>query len=145
MVVFRGTNSSTSSTRRRSHQYVPVSFNLAAYSILNLSPFSMARLHTKLYPRITKFRQYGRFRCCDQYRYNWAVYVLRYMFLRFDYKSSAHCMQGIPIALRVIYRDDFVKGPFHLGKFSYPIAIGAVTWIGFISIAFILPQVNVSM
>ncbi|KAF9449207.1 hypothetical protein P691DRAFT_759225 [Macrolepiota fuliginosa MF-IS2] len=49
---------------------------------------------------------------------------------------------GIPIALRVIYRDRFVRGPFHLGRFSYPIAVGAVLWIAFISIVFILPQVN---
>lgn len=49
---------------------------------------------------------------------------------------------GIPIALRVIYRDDFVRGPFHLGSFSYPVAIAAVMWIGFITIAFILPSLN---
>jgi len=49
---------------------------------------------------------------------------------------------GIPIALRVINRDHFVRGPFHLGAFSYPIAITAVLWIAFIAIAFILPQVN---
>ena len=51
---------------------------------------------------------------------------------------------GIPIALRVIYRDSFVRGPFHLRAFSYPVAIGAIAWILFISIAFILPQINVS-
>jgi len=49
---------------------------------------------------------------------------------------------GIPIALRVIYAEDFVRGPFHLGIFSFPVAITAVTWIAFISIIFILPQVN---
>lgn len=51
---------------------------------------------------------------------------------------------GIPIVLRVIYRDKFVRGPFHLGAFSYPIAIIAIIWVAFISIAFILPQANVS-
>lgn len=51
---------------------------------------------------------------------------------------------AIPIALRVVYRKDFVRGPFHLGPFSYPVAITAVTWIAFISIAFILPSLNVS-
>jgi hypothetical protein len=51
---------------------------------------------------------------------------------------------GIPIAIRVINRDKFVRGPFHLGRFSYPIAIVSVMWIVFISIAFILPAVNVS-
>ncbi|KAI9452252.1 APC amino acid permease [Russula earlei] len=49
---------------------------------------------------------------------------------------------GVPIALRVFYADRFVRGPFHLGKFSYPVAIVAVLWIGFISIVFCLPQVN---
>jgi len=49
---------------------------------------------------------------------------------------------GIPIALRVIYAKDFVRGPFHLGRFSFPVAITAVAWIVFISIVFILPQVN---
>ncbi|TFK38346.1 APC amino acid permease [Crucibulum laeve] len=49
---------------------------------------------------------------------------------------------GIPIALRVVYRDQFVRGPFHLGAFSYPVAITAVAWIMLISIVFILPQVN---
>ncbi|KAF7376994.1 APC amino acid permease [Mycena sanguinolenta] len=49
---------------------------------------------------------------------------------------------AIPIALRVVYRDKFVRGPFHLGAFSYPVALTAVVWMAFISIAFILPQVN---
>ncbi|KAF7290835.1 Amino-acid permease BAT1 [Mycena indigotica] len=49
---------------------------------------------------------------------------------------------GIPIALHIINHDQFVRGPFHLGRLSYPIAIIAVLWILFISIAFILPQVN---
>jgi hypothetical protein len=52
---------------------------------------------------------------------------------------------GIPIMLRVIYRDQFVRGPFHLGPFSYPVAVTAVIWILFISIAFLLPQVNVGI
>ncbi|PCH34841.1 APC amino acid permease [Wolfiporia cocos MD-104 SS10] len=49
---------------------------------------------------------------------------------------------GIPIALRVIYRKQFVRGPFHLGSYSYPIATAAVLWICFITIAFILPEEN---
>ncbi|KAI3605803.1 amino acid permease [Moniliophthora roreri] len=49
---------------------------------------------------------------------------------------------GIPIALRIVYHQKFVKGPFHLHKFSFPVAITAVLWIAFISIVFILPQVN---
>ncbi|TFK85392.1 APC amino acid permease [Polyporus arcularius HHB13444] len=49
---------------------------------------------------------------------------------------------GIPIALRVVYRKRFKRGPFHLGPFSYPVAITACVWILFISVAFILPQAN---
>ncbi|RPD53901.1 APC amino acid permease [Lentinus tigrinus ALCF2SS1-7] len=49
---------------------------------------------------------------------------------------------GIPIALRVVYRKQFKRGPFHLGPFSYPVAITACLWILFISIVFILPQAN---
>jgi hypothetical protein len=32
--------------------------------------------------------------------------------------STNYPIMGIPIALRVIYADRFVRGPFHLGKFS---------------------------
>ncbi|KAI0370766.1 hypothetical protein BV20DRAFT_1052195 [Pilatotrama ljubarskyi] len=49
---------------------------------------------------------------------------------------------AIPIGLRVVYRKRFVRGPFHLGPLSYPIATTACVWIAFISIAFILPQAN---
>jgi len=49
---------------------------------------------------------------------------------------------AVPIALRVIYADRFVRGPFHLGKFSCPIAIAAVLWIGFITVASALPEQN---
>ncbi|EJF61992.1 APC amino acid permease [Dichomitus squalens LYAD-421 SS1] len=49
---------------------------------------------------------------------------------------------GIPIALRAIYGKRFKRGPFHLGPFSYPVAIISCLWIVFISIAFILPQAN---
>lgn len=35
-----------------------------------------------------------------------------------------------------------MRGPFHLGAFSYPVAIISCLWIAFISIAFILPQAN---
>ena len=49
---------------------------------------------------------------------------------------------GIPIALRVLYGKRFKRGPFHLGTFSYPVAVTACLWILFISVAFSLPQVN---
>ena len=49
---------------------------------------------------------------------------------------------GVPIALRVAYAPRFVRGPFHLGAFSFPVAIAAVLWICFITIAFVLPEEN---
>ncbi|KAI9453376.1 APC amino acid permease [Russula earlei] len=49
---------------------------------------------------------------------------------------------GVPIALRVIYADRFVRGPFHLGRYSYPIAIVALLWTAFITIVFCLPELN---
>lgn len=49
---------------------------------------------------------------------------------------------GIPIALRLWNRKNFVRGPFHLGQFSCPVATIAVLWICLISIVFILPQAN---
>ncbi|KAF7296203.1 Amino acid permease [Mycena chlorophos] len=49
---------------------------------------------------------------------------------------------GSPILLRIIHRDRFVRGPFHLGRFSYAVGIVAVLWILFISIVFILPEEN---
>jgi len=49
---------------------------------------------------------------------------------------------GIPILLRIMNRQDFEKGPFHLGVFSIPVAVIAVAWIAFITIVFILPQIN---
>ncbi|MEO8898635.1 MAG: amino acid permease [Candidatus Dormibacter sp.] len=48
---------------------------------------------------------------------------------------------GIPILLRLKAGDSFERGPWHLGRWSRPIGIIAVTWIGVISILFILPQV----
>ncbi len=35
-----------------------------------------------------------------------------------------------------------MRGPFHLGKLSYPISVAAVLWIAFISVAFCLPELN---
>jgi hypothetical protein len=52
----------------------------------------------------------------------------------------------LPIALRVIYAGRFSKaneqGPFHLGKFSYPIALVSALWITFQLIVFCLPVLN---
>lgn len=41
-----------------------------------------------------------------------------------------------------MYRKDFVRGPFHLGAFSYPVAIAASLWIALISILFMLPTLT---
>ena len=56
--------------------------------------------------------------------------------------GSHSFLSGIPIALRVIYGKRFKRGPFHLGPFSYPVAVISCLWILFIAIAFILPQAN---
>ncbi|KAL1760636.1 amino acid/polyamine transporter I [Schizophyllum commune] len=49
---------------------------------------------------------------------------------------------AIPVALRVMNHKHFVRGPFHLGAFSFPVAIIAVVWIMFIAIVFVLPTIN---
>lgn len=49
---------------------------------------------------------------------------------------------GIPIFLRLLNYKTFRKGPFHLGRWSLPIAAIASIWIIFITIIFMLPQVN---
>jgi hypothetical protein len=48
----------------------------------------------------------------------------------------------LPIFLRLVNYRQFKKGPFHLGRWSLPIAAVASTWICFITIVFMLPQVN---
>jgi hypothetical protein len=62
--------------------------------------------------------------------------------MSFPFARIILSLTGIPTALRVIYADRFIRGPFHLGRFSYPIAIAAVLWIAFISIVFCLPELN---
>jgi amino acid permease (GABA permease) len=49
---------------------------------------------------------------------------------------------AIPILLRLINADAFVRGPWHLGAWSKPIGWIAVAWVVFISILFCLPQVS---
>lgn len=108
-------------------------------SILN----SLACMYTQFHIGSSKFGQFccicgSHFHCNNRtLHFLWCV-ILKAVVLNDNGKFV-----GIPILLRVIYRDQFVRGPFHLGKFSYPIALGAVIWILFISIAFILPQANV--
>jgi amino acid permease (GABA permease) len=47
---------------------------------------------------------------------------------------------GIPILLRLRAGDNFVRGPWHLGRWSRPVGTIAVIWIAFIAILFVLPQ-----
>ncbi len=47
-----------------------------------------------------------------------------------------------PTLLRLRLGDSFQRGPWHLGRWSYPIGIIAVTWVAIITILFMLPQVG---
>ena len=48
---------------------------------------------------------------------------------------------GIPILLRLLAGEKFVRGPWHLRQYSYIVGWIAVVWIVFIAILFVLPQV----
>ncbi|MFD2094076.1 amino acid permease [Blastococcus deserti] len=48
----------------------------------------------------------------------------------------------LPTFLRLRQGDDFERGPWHLGRWSRPIGIIAVTWVAFITVLFMLPQVS---
>lgn len=45
----------------------------------------------------------------------------------------------LPIICKLIYPKRFVRGPFHLGRFSVPLNILAVLWVLFIVVLFVLP------
>jgi len=47
---------------------------------------------------------------------------------------------GVPIFLRLRRGDDFVPGPWNLGRWSRPVATVAIIWISLSSILFLLPQ-----
>jgi amino acid transporter len=47
----------------------------------------------------------------------------------------------IPIACKLIWPQNFVAGPWNLGKFSAAINIWALVWTLFVSIIFILPTI----
>jgi amino acid permease (GABA permease) len=47
-----------------------------------------------------------------------------------------------PVFLRLRVGDAFQRGPWHLGKWSRPIGIIAVTWVAIITILFMLPTVG---
>jgi amino acid permease (GABA permease) len=48
----------------------------------------------------------------------------------------------IPTFLRLRQGDSFQRGPWHLGRWSKPVGIIAVTWVAIITILFMLPQVG---
>ncbi|MFC7614901.1 amino acid permease [Actinokineospora soli] len=48
----------------------------------------------------------------------------------------------IPTFLRLRQGDAFEAGPWSLGRWSRPVGIVAVLWVGFISVLFMLPQVS---
>jgi amino acid permease (GABA permease) len=48
----------------------------------------------------------------------------------------------LPTFLRLRQGDDFERGPWHLGRWSRPIGVIAVTWVAFITVLFMLPQVS---
>ena len=48
---------------------------------------------------------------------------------------------AIPIFLRLRAGDSFQRGPWHLGRWSRPVGIVAVTWVCIICVLFILPTV----
>src|SRR5579863_6421726 len=48
----------------------------------------------------------------------------------------------LPTFLRLRQGADFKRGPWHLGRWSYPVGIIAVTWVVFITILFMLPTAS---
>ncbi|HVD29702.1 MAG TPA: amino acid permease, partial [Mycobacteriales bacterium] len=48
----------------------------------------------------------------------------------------------LPTLLRLLQGDSFVRGPWHLGRWSRPIGVIAVAWVVFITILFMLPQLS---
>ena len=102
----------------------------------------MACVYVELPTWFAESREFCRFCCGDINRHHRVVCFVWGVPFRLPHAPVTDKPIAIPVALRVIYYERFTKGPFHLGVFSYPVAVVAVTWIGFISIAFILPQVN---
>jgi amino acid permease (GABA permease) len=48
----------------------------------------------------------------------------------------------IPVYLRLRQGGNFQRGPWHLGRWSAPVGWFAVAWVTFMSVMFLLPQVN---
>ena len=109
---------------------------------------SVACVRVEFHPRPAQSRQFGGLFRCDVHRHHRALHILRCAIPNQPPQLTIYpqCIlpylktPGLPIALRVIYADRFTRGPFHLGRLSYPIASAAVLWIAFISIVFCLPE-----
>jgi amino acid transporter len=48
----------------------------------------------------------------------------------------------MPTFLRLRQGESFQRGPWHLGRWSTPIGVIAVTWVAIITVLFMLPQVS---
>jgi amino acid permease (GABA permease) len=48
----------------------------------------------------------------------------------------------LPVILRLRQGDRFVRGPWHLGRWSTPVGVIATIWVAFIVILFMLPPTN---
>jgi amino acid transporter len=48
----------------------------------------------------------------------------------------------IPTFLRLRQGENFKRGPWHLGRWSYVVGTIAVVWVAFITILFMLPTAN---
>ncbi|KAG1732875.1 amino acid/polyamine transporter I, partial [Suillus paluster] len=53
--------------------------------------------------------------------------------------TSSYISYIIPIVTRFAFKNDFKPGPFNLGKFSFPVAAIAVSWMVFMNIIFFFP------
>ncbi|KAG2354803.1 amino acid transporter [Suillus spraguei] len=53
--------------------------------------------------------------------------------------TSSYISYIIPILTRFAFKNDFKPGPFNLGKFSFPVAAIAVSWMVFMNMVFFFP------
>ncbi|KAG1855175.1 amino acid permease-domain-containing protein [Suillus subalutaceus] len=53
--------------------------------------------------------------------------------------TSSYISYITPIATRFAFKNDFKPGPFNLGKFSFPVAAIAVSWMVFMNMVFFFP------
>ncbi|KAG1780030.1 amino acid/polyamine transporter I [Suillus placidus] len=53
--------------------------------------------------------------------------------------TSSYISYITPIVTRFAFKNDFKPGPFNLGKFSFPVAAIAVSWMVFMNIVFFFP------